>query len=137
MLIRLIYLSTATEPQTQVSASAILKTARAWNQANEVTGMLCQGQGFFLQAIEGERRTVTRLYARIYEDRRHTHIELISCETIAKRRYSQWAMAHVDLHDADPVNQVVWAEFDPYSNEGRHLLQHIDALLISGTAVAD
>jgi hypothetical protein len=61
MLIRVIYVSTAVGPQTSTMTNAILKKAQAWNQANGITGVLCQGQGVFLQAIEGERRTVTQL----------------------------------------------------------------------------
>ena len=44
---------------------SILKTAQAWNKANGITGVLSQGPGVFLQALEGERGNVTRLYSRI------------------------------------------------------------------------
>ena len=94
MLIRVIYVSSAVGPQTSTVTSAILKKATAWNKANDITGVLCQGQGVYLQALEGERSIVTKLYSRIYADPRHTNIEMIHCESIAKRRYANWSMAH-------------------------------------------
>ena len=135
MLIRVIYVSTAVGPQTSTMTNAILKNAQAWNQANGITGVLCQGQGVFLQAIEGERRTVTQLYSRIFADQRHTNVEMIHCESIAKRRYENWSMAHVSLSDIDPETKIEWPEFDPYSVTGLLVLARIDDLLASGTVI--
>ena len=53
MLIRLVYVSKAVGPQTPESTHAILRRAQAWNAANAVTGVLCEGQGVFLQVLEG------------------------------------------------------------------------------------
>ena len=135
MLIRVIYVSTAVGPQTSTMTNAILQKAQAWNQANGITGVLCQGQGVFLQAIEGERRTVTQLYSRIFADQRHTNVEMIHCESIAKRRYENWSMAHVSLSDIDPETKIEWPEFDPYSVTGLLVLARIDDLLASGTVI--
>jgi hypothetical protein len=135
MLIRVIYVSTAVGPQTGTMTHAILQKAQAWNQANHITGMLCQGQGVFLQALEGDRKTVTDLYSRIYADQRHTNVEMIHCESIATRRYANWSMALVDLSDIDPVRQIEWPEFDPYSVTGLLVMARIDDLLASGTVI--
>jgi hypothetical protein len=135
MLIRVIYVSTAVGPQTSTMTNAILKKAQAWNQANGITGVLCQGQGVFLQALEGERSTVTQLYSRIYADRRHANVEMIHCESISKRRYENWSMAHVSLSDIDPATKIEWPEFDPYSITGLLVMARIDDLLASGTTI--
>ena len=135
MLIRVIYVSSAVGPQTSTVTSAILKKATAWNKANDITGVLCQGQGVYLQALEGERNIVTKLYSRIYADPRHTNIEMIHCESIAKRRYADWSMAHVSLSDIDPTTKVDWPEFDPYSITGLLVMARIDELLASGTVI--
>jgi hypothetical protein len=137
MLIRVIYVSTAVGPQTSTMTNSILKKAQVWNRANDITGMLCQGQGVFLQALEGDRRTVTDLYARIYADQRHTHVEMLHCESIAKRRYANWSMAHVSLSDIDPATKIEWPEFDPYSVTGLLVMARIDDLLASGTVISD
>ncbi len=135
MLIRLIYVSTAVGPQTSTMTNAILKTAQVWNKAHDITGVLCQGQGVFLQVLEDERNLVTKLYARIYADLRHTDVELIHCECIAKRRYEKWSMAHVSLSDVDPKTKIEWPEFDPYSASGMLVMARIDELLASGTVI--
>lgn len=135
MLIRVIYLSKAVAPQTADTTQAILRKAQANNLANGITGVLCQGQSVYLQALEGERSTVTRLYARIYGDTRHTNVEMIHCESIAQRRYENWSMAHVSLSDLDPETKIDWPEFDPYSLTGLLVMSRIDDLLASGTVI--
>lgn len=135
MLIRVIYVSKAAVPQSAALSNAILKKAQAWNQANGVTGVLCQGQGVYLQALEGERSTVTQLYARIFADKRHANVEMIHCESIAQRRYQNWSMAHVSLSDVDPETKIDWPEFDPYSITGLLVMARIDDLLASGSVM--
>ena len=135
MLVRVFYVSTAVGPQTTTVTGSILKTAQAWNAEHGVTGVLCQGQGVFLQVLEGERDTVTSLYERIAADRRHTHVEMIHRENIAERRYGQWAMAHVSLSDLDPMGQIEWPEFDASSVTGLLVMARIDELIASGTVI--
>lgn len=135
MLIRVIYVSTAVGPQTSDVTNSILRKAQAWNKANNITGVLCQGQGVYLQALEGERPTVTRLYSRIYADPRHTNVEMIHCESITKRRYEKWSMAHVSLSDLDPQKKVEWPELDPYSFTGLLVMARIDELLETGSVI--
>ena len=135
MLIRVIYISNAASTQTPETTQAILRKAQANNLANGITGVLCQGQGVYLQALEGERSTVTQLYSRIYGDTRHTNVEMIHCESIAQRRYENWSMAHVSLSDLGPETKIVWPEFDPYSLTGLLVMARIDDLLASGTVI--
>ncbi len=132
MLIRLIYVSKAVDPQTATLTNSILRKAHAWNTQNDITGVLCEGQGVFLQALEGERGTVTRLYARIFADPRHKDLELIHCESITERRYGEWSMASVSLSDVDPQTKIAWPEFDPYSANGLLVMARIDALIAQG-----
>jgi len=135
MLIRLIYASKAVGPQTGALAESILRKAHASNIKNDVTGVLCQGQGVFLQVLEGERSTVTNLYARIHADPRHKDLELIHCESITERRYGGWSMAHVRLSDVDPQTKIVWPDFDPYSPGGLLVMARIDELIAQGRVV--
>ena len=135
MLIRLIYVSKAVDPQTRTLTDPILRKAHAWNTQNDITGVLCEGQGVFLQALEGERGKVTRLYARIFADPRHKDLELIHCESITERRYGEWSMARVNLSDVDPQTKIVWPEFDPYSANGLLVMARIDALIAQGRVV--
>jgi hypothetical protein len=136
MLIRLIYVSKAVGSQTHALTDSILRKAHAWNTQNDITGVLCEGQGVFLQALEGERSKVTHLYARIFADARHTDLALIHCESIAERRYGEWSMAHVSLSDVDPQTKIVWPEFNPYSASGLSVMATIDQLIARGKAVS-
>jgi len=135
MLIRLIYLSRPVGPQTAALTDSILRKAHAWNTQNDITGMLCEGQGVYLQALEGERSKVTSLYARIHADPRHRDLELLHCESITERRYRGWSMARVSLSDVDPQTKIVWPEFDPYSTSGALVMARIDELVARGSPV--
>ena len=135
MLIRIVYLSAAVGPQTGTMTQSILKKSQAWNQANGITGVLCQGQGVFLQALEGERTTINQLYSRICADLRHNNVEMLHCESIAKRRFENWSMALVSLSDVDPSTKIDWPEFDPNSVAGMLVMARIDELLAAGTVI--
>ena len=135
MLISLIYLSKPVGPQTAALTDSILRMAHAWNTQNDITGVLCEGQGVYLQVLEGERGQVTSLYARIHADPRHKDLELLHCESIAERRYGGWSMARVSLCDVDPQTKIVWPEFDPYSANGALVFARIDELVARGSPV--
>jgi hypothetical protein len=135
MLIRLIYSSRPAVPQTAALTDSILLEAQAWNTQNDITGMLCEGQGVYLQALEGERSKVTSLYARIHADPRHKDLELLHCESITERRYRGWSMARVSLSDVDPQTKIVWPDFDPYSANGALVMARIDKLINRGSLV--
>jgi hypothetical protein len=135
MLIRLIYVSKAVDPQSLALTSSILNRSHTWNTQNDITGVLCEGQGVYLQALEGERGEVTRLYARISADPRHKDVELMHCESITQRRYGEWSMARVALSDVDPQTKIVWPEFDPYSPTGLLVMARIDELITQGRVI--
>jgi hypothetical protein len=135
MLIRLIYVSKAVEPQSSTLIDSVLRKAHAWNTENDITGVLCEGQGVYLQVLEGERGKVTRLYSRISADPRHTDLELIHCECITEKRYGKWSMARVSLSDVDPQTKIVWPDLDPYSPSGALVMARIDELIARGELV--
>lgn len=132
MLVHLLYVSRATGPQTGTVTAGILATAQAYNPAHGVTGVLCQGQGLYLQVLEGERGEVNRLYTRIGQDRRHQDVQILTFEEISQRRYPDWSMAHVRLPDDDAMILMQHPEFDPYSATGAFVLKLVDELLVSG-----
>ena len=135
MLIRLIYVSKVVDAQSNMLTDSILRKAHAWNTQNDITGVLCEGQGVFLQALEGERAKVTQLYARIFADPRHTDLQLIHCETITERHYLDWSMAYVKLSDVDPQTKIDWPEFNPYSASGALVMTRISELIAQGRTV--
>lgn len=132
MLIRLLYVSRAVGPQTTTVTASILGTAQAFNRQHGIGGVLCQGQGLYLQVLEGERSALNRLYASILRDSRHTDCELLHLEEAPHRRFAEWSMAHVVLRDDDPMIRMHHPEFDPYAASGTFVLQLIDQLLADG-----
>lgn len=132
MLIRLLYVSRAVGPQTTTVTASILGTAQAFNAAQGISGVLCQGQGLYLQVLEGERRAVNRLYAQILRDPRHTDVELLQLEEVPQRRFPAWSMAHVVLREDDPMIRMNHPEFDPYAASGAFVLRLVDELVAAG-----
>ncbi len=109
--------------------------AQAHNRKHQITGVLCQGDGLYLQVLEGERSEVNRLYARIIADRRHKDVEMLQFEEITHRRYPAWSMALVNLSDHDPMVQMKHPEFDPYSATGAFMMQFVNELIASGRPI--
>lgn len=128
----MLYVSRAVGPQTTTVTASILATAQAYNAAHGIGGVLCQGQGLYLQVLEGERSAVNRLYARIVVDRRHQDVEILSYEEVTQRRFGEWSMAHVDLADDDPMVRMKQPEVDPYSASGAMTMSLVADLLSSG-----
>lgn len=90
MQIRMLYVSRAIGPQTTTVTAAILAKAQAYNRQSGITGVLCQGQGPYLQVLEGERSAVHALYARIIADTRHKDVEMLHLEEITQQRHADW-----------------------------------------------
>jgi hypothetical protein len=105
------------------------------NKKLEITGVLCQGTGIYMQVLEGERSAINALYSRIIADTRHQQVELLSFEEVDQRRYGQWSMALVQLSVDDPMVQMAHPEFDPYSASSKDAMRMIDELMNSGTSI--
>ena len=137
LLTRLVYISRAVGPQTTTVTTQILETARAFNKSHNLTGVLCQGKGLYVQVLEGERSIVNSLYRRIVADNRHTDTEVVSFTDIPARQFQSWSMALVSLNIDDPMVSMKHPEFDPYSATSPAILSLINDLLSSGTAIQD
>lgn len=135
MLTRLIYISSAVGPQTTTVTTQILETARSYNKAHNLTGVLCQGKGLYVQVLEGERSVVNGLYKRIVADNRHDHTEIVHFGEIDTRQFKDWSMALVHLSIDDPMVAMKHPEFDPYSANSTAILGLITELLSSSSAI--
>ena len=135
MLTQLIYISRAVGPQTTTVTSQILETARAFNKSHNLTGVLCQGKGLYVQVLEGERSVVNSLYRRIAADSRHVDAEIVLFGEIKNRQFKDWSMALVNLSIDDPMVTMKHPEFDPYSADSRAIIGLIAELLSSSSAI--
>jgi len=132
LLIQLLYVSRAAAPQTSTVTASILLASQENNPKQAIGGVLCHGQGLYLQLLEGERSAVNRLFARILLDTRHKDVELLHLQEVERRRFAAWSMAHVELRADDPMILMQHPEFDPYSATGALAMKLVDELCASG-----
>ena len=129
MLVRLLYVSQPVGPVTTTVTAQILENSNIYNKRENITGVLSQGSGLYMQALEGERQQVNTLYSRIMASRHHNNIELLSMEEITQRQFDKWSMALVQLSKDDPMVQLAHPEFDPYSASSKDALALLDELI--------
>jgi len=122
-------------PQTTTVTTQILETARRYNKAHNLTGVLCQGRGLYVQVLEGERSVINGLYRRIVADNRHDHTEIVHFGEIESRQFKEWSMALVHLSIDDPMVTMKHPEFDPYSANSTAIMGLITELLSSSSAI--
>jgi hypothetical protein len=115
--------------------SLILEKSKSYNKRENITGILCQGSGLWMQILEGERSKVNVLYSRIMADRNHHHVELLSMDEITHRRFGEWSMALVYLSKDDPLVKMAHPEFDPYSASAKDALAILDELIKTSSPI--
>lgn len=98
---RLIYLSCATDGLSYPDLRDIMAKSEVNNVRDGITGMLCYGNGMFLQTLEGDRQKVSETYARILKDPRHHNAEIIEFKAVDERSFINWSMRLVQLGEMD------------------------------------
>lgn len=113
-LFSITYHSAATPGFDSIDLAELLTQARSKNRATGVTGMLLAENGRFLQALEGPEPAVRALMDTIAADPRHEHVRVLAEESIAARRFPDWAMAegHVGELEARPLDEYTEALVD-------------------------
>jgi hypothetical protein len=72
----------------------MLKTSRKFNSENNITGCLLFHNNEFIQILEGEEKTIKKLYARIEKDNRHTDVRLVYTGIKEGCTFEGWSMAY-------------------------------------------
>lgn len=116
---QLIYLSQATGKVTQEDLANILETAKRNNGEIEVTGSLFYNGGWFLQILEGELKTIQKLYNKIERDPRHKNSKILYLEPAKFRTFGRWTMNMSNLEN-------------PKSDKREELVKLIEAAKKSG-----
>ena len=103
LVFRLVYHSrsriSATERKYQLGD--IFSAARSNNKRQGVTGALLITDEEFVQTLEGPEPVVRELYARIFKDKRHEHVEVLESGDVSERVFGRWAMAKIAA-DGEP-----------------------------------
>ena len=137
MLVRLLYASRAVDT-SPAAIEAILTQSRQHNPGSGITGVLCYGGGVFLQAIEGGRSAVNKLYNQIVADERHSGVELLHYEEITERRFGGWTMGQVNLSKLNTSIVLKYSEkpeFDPYAVSGKVSLALLEELMATASII--
>ncbi|TFZ03919.1 BLUF domain-containing protein [Ramlibacter humi] len=121
MLVRLLYCSRAVDAGP-AAIESILAQSRQHNPVSGITGILCYGDGIFLQCIEGGRLQVSDLFGTIQKDARHKDVALLHFEEISERRFGGWSMGQVNLGKLNHATLLKYSEkpeLDPYAVSGK------------------
>lgn len=130
MLVRLLYCSRAVDTGA-AAIESILTQSRLHNAQIGITGILCYGDGVFLQCIEGGRMQVSELYGSIQQDPRHKDVALLFFEEISERRFSGWSMGQVNVSKLNQSILLKYSEkpeLDPYAVSGKVSLSLLEDL---------
>lgn len=139
MLVRLIYVSRAADLQDSAALTdSIMSAARTYNPGNGITGVLCYGEGVFLQAIEGGREEINALYNMILRDPRHENVVLMHYEEILERRFGGWTMGQVNLAKLNTSIVLKYSEtpeLNPYRMSGKVVLALLEELMLTASII--
>jgi hypothetical protein len=110
-MIRLIYVSSATEPLGEQALVELLDQSRKRNRSLNVTGMLLYADGNFIQVLEGETVDVYAIYESILNDSRNHGNIAIEKEPIEQRDFPDWSMGFEHITEERKASIEGYTEF--------------------------
>jgi len=104
-MFRVVYASSAVKPLSEQELEAHLNKYRLRNGKRGITGMLLYKDGNFMQCLEGPKKVVSALLAKIQFDPRHRNVIVLLSEENVRREFSEWTMGFkkVDHHTAREI----------------------------------
>ncbi|MGM8908500.1 MULTISPECIES: BLUF domain-containing protein [unclassified Psychrobacter] len=98
------------------------------NKSDNITGVLCYGNGYFFQCVEGTEQVLTNLKNRLLLDDRHKDIQTLDFSAISERGFTGWSLRSIILERwmvNDPKAKALMP-FKPYNwapNEWKQFLK--------------
>lgn len=98
------------------------------NKDDNITGVLCYGNGYFFQCVEGSEQVLTNLKNRLLLDDRHKDIQTLEFSAISERGFTGWSLRSIILERwiiSDPKAKALMP-FKPYNwapNEWKQFLK--------------
>jgi hypothetical protein len=102
-MFQVIYISAAVEPMRPAALERLLATCRANNERFGLTGLLVYKDDRFMEALEGPKENVKRMYASIREDERHEGLIQMVGRPVGERDFPGRPMAF----RADGASEIV------------------------------
>ena len=102
----------------------ILKIARKRNSEQNITGVLLYSEGTFIQALEGDEKTINDLFSMIESDPRHKNIIKLVEKPLSKRFFPDWTMgfALIDKDKAREITGFLTSTDGIMKSDGKHTL---------------
>ena len=100
-LIRLVYVSNISK-KSKLDPSLfehIRSHAEDYNRKNNIKGMLCNNQTYFLQCLEGTKEKLLPLMDNIFKDDRHSKLKVTLLKPIDHYSFDDWRMRSLNLDD--------------------------------------
>lgn len=97
-LLGLCYASRASRRLDGADLLPLVRGAREYNVAHEITGCLLYGAGYVVQVLEGPPRHVLELFRRIRADQRHVDVHPVCAGPIHARAFEG---SPLEFHDLD------------------------------------
>ncbi|MGM8886604.1 BLUF domain-containing protein [Psychrobacter sp. 1U2] len=108
----------------------IAEASIAHNKAEDISGILCYGNGYFFQYIEGSEQALTNLKNRILKDNRHKEVQTLEFSAITERRFTGWSLRSIILERwmlKDPKMKAL-LPFKPYDWASNEWMRFLDIL---------
>lgn len=99
----LVYVSSAVSLLSRGETENLLQGARERNKEYDITGVLLQIDGNYMQYIEGPKDNLDIIYKIIQEDEQHTGLILIARDAIESRQFGEWPLAYYAMDGQDDL----------------------------------
>ena len=131
-LCQLVYISriTSTGLSSPSTLNDISEISVERNQIDNITGILCYGNGYFLQCVEGSEQALTNLKNRLLIDDRHKELKVLDFSEITKRRFASWSLRSITLErwmTKEPELKKIMP-FKPYEWDSNEWQKFLDIL---------
>ena len=111
-MIEMIYVSKASSRFTEKELKELLAKARTNNTKTGLTGLLLyDGQGTFIQVLEGEESVIEALFKTIKYDKRHSRVNVLWRKDIEERGFPDWKMGYQNILDMDTSTIMGFSDF--------------------------
>ena len=98
---QVVYISQAYDSFKESDLDDLVSVSRHNNHKYGITGAMLFLENAFIQVVEGEEIAVGHLLDKLYADKRHHDIRIISDQKVATRNFRNWSMGVVSPPEED------------------------------------
>ena len=121
----LAYVSTETEPFSQIDLVELLAVARSANAERGVTGLLLYREGCFYQVLEGNEFAVNKTFNDIKRDPRHRDVQVLFKGESESREFPNWQMGFLNLDGIEVDALSGFSDFLSRDAQPREFLENL------------